>query len=176
MKRSSGHDTPITFEEGEARFKYRVVGVALRDGKVLLHRRERDAFWFMPGGRGQLMEPSADTLRREMREELGIGVEVNRLLWVVESFCTYRGSRYHQLALYFLISLPPESLPCDSPAPFESEDGGSRVTFRWFPLTELDGLPLYPSFLRRALLDIPATPLHVVHADGDLPLAGEQSL
>ena len=175
MTHPPGPDLPITFEEGGIRFKYRIVGVALRDGKVLLHRRDQDALWFLPGGRPQLMESSEETLRREMREELGTGIDVHRLLWVVESFCGYRGSRYHQLALYFLISLPPESLPCDSPAPFESRDGGTRVTFRWFPLTELDGLPLYPSFLREALQDIPVTPLHVVHTDGDLPVADDES-
>ena len=162
-------DTPITLDGHDARFKYRVVGVAVRDGKVLLHRREPDGFWCLPGGRARLMESSADTLRREMQEELGVPVEVQRLVWVVESFCRYHGRPHHTLALYFLIALPP-----DQSVPSEGEDDGVRVVFRWFPLAELGSVPLYPSFLRKALLDIPATPVHVVQAHGDLPLAGEQ--
>jgi hypothetical protein len=30
---------------------YRVVGVCIRDGHVLLHWEEKDEFWVMPGGR-----------------------------------------------------------------------------------------------------------------------------
>jgi len=168
MPDSDAQDTPITLDGGDARFKYRVVGVALRDGKVLLHRREPDGFWCLPGGRARLMEPSADTLRREMQEELGISVEVQRLVWVVESFCRYHGTPHHTLALYFLIALPP-----GQQVPSEGEDDGVRVVFEWFPVTELGSVPLYPAFLRKALVDIPGAAVHVVQTHGDLPLAGE---
>lgn len=75
----------ITFTEGSRRFNYRVAGVFVEDGHVLVHRAEPDAFWTLPGGRGEFLEESAETLRREMLEEIGASVRVERLLWVVEN-------------------------------------------------------------------------------------------
>ena len=69
----------ITFARGPLRFNYRVVGIAINDGRVLLHRAETDDFWALPGGRAELMEPASVTLQREMQEELGIEVQVLRL-------------------------------------------------------------------------------------------------
>jgi hypothetical protein len=40
-----------------------------------------------------------------------------------------------------------------------------RLIFRWFPVAELTQVPLYPTFLRDALADLPASPCHIVHRD-----------
>jgi ADP-ribose pyrophosphatase YjhB (NUDIX family) len=69
----------ITWDSGRARFNYRVAGIALDGDRVLLVRADGYDFWFMPGGRGELLEPARDTLRREMRAELGVAVEVGRV-------------------------------------------------------------------------------------------------
>ena len=42
-----------------------------------------------------------------MREGLAIDVDVVRLLWFVENFFDYEGLHYHEIALYFLLRLPP---------------------------------------------------------------------
>ena len=64
----------IPFEEGKARFVYRLAGIALHSDQVLLHVMIHVNFWSVPGGRGELLEPSPETLRREMRDELGMNV------------------------------------------------------------------------------------------------------
>ena len=46
-----GERTMITFNAGAWRFKYRVGGVLVRDGQVLLMRIGSEKFWFVPGGR-----------------------------------------------------------------------------------------------------------------------------
>ena len=57
--------------EGE-RFMYRVAGVAVIDGRVLVHQFEgEDDFYVLPGGRVEMREPAEEALAREMREELG---------------------------------------------------------------------------------------------------------
>lgn len=96
----------ITFDVGGVRFVYRTVGVAIDGGRVLLHQAEGDDFWSMPGGRVEPLEPSPDALRREMREEIGVAVRVERLLWVVENFYRHEALAYHELALFYLMSFP----------------------------------------------------------------------
>lgn len=62
----------ITFDRGNLRFSYRVAGVAIRDGKVLVQESLDGGFYFLPGGRAELQESAGETLRREMQEELHI--------------------------------------------------------------------------------------------------------
>jgi len=154
-----------TFDHEGARFNVRTVGVVIHGDRVLLHRTERDSFWALPGGRVELLEPAADALKRELKEELRVEVHVERLVWMVENFFEHDGKSYHELAFYFLVSLPSG---CDLYAraePFEGEDGGIRLIFQWFPVDALEDVELYPTFLRSSLTALPASTEHVVHVD-----------
>lgn len=95
----------VTFEKGDIRFNYRVVGIVFNKNWVLLHRAEEDDFWTPPGGRVELLEPSKDALKREMHEELGVEVCVERLIWIVETFFKDGGTLFHELGLYYLVEL-----------------------------------------------------------------------
>lgn len=79
----------IRFDQGDHRFNFRAVGVAVYHDKVLLHQAEGDSFWSLPGGRVEFGEAAEQTLLREMREELDVEVEIVRLLWLVENFFVY---------------------------------------------------------------------------------------
>ena len=156
----------IRFDQGNRRFNYRVVGVAIHDGSVLLHRADHEPFWTLPGGRAEHGETAEATIRREMREELATDVDVVRLLWFVENFFDYEGLHYHEIALYFLLRFPPGSAPLEVEA-FDGADAGIPLRFRWFPIRrqELAGLPLMPSFLPQGLTELPASVVHIVQHD-----------
>ena len=66
----------LAFDQGEARFHYKVGGVALDRDRVLLSRMPPDEHWALPGGRVEILETSRQALAREMREELGVAVRV----------------------------------------------------------------------------------------------------
>jgi ADP-ribose pyrophosphatase YjhB (NUDIX family) len=157
--------TMITFTQDRIRFVCRVVGVAIEERRILLHKAEDDDFWALPGGRAELLEPAAATLRREMCEELGIEVEVERLLWLVENFFEYRGLEHHELGLYFLMHVPAGWSRRTATEPFLGDEHGVRLIFQWFPLETLPAMRVYPSFLASGLRDLPPTPRHVVHTD-----------
>ena len=152
----------ISFETTAGRFNFRVAGVALAGGRVLLHQREGDDFWTLPGGRPEPMERAAEALRREMREELGVQVRVDRLLWLVENFFTFEGRRYHELLLCFEMTCGDLASGLDD---FEGFEGDRPMLFRWCPLESLEALPVRPAFLAPALRDLPDAPEHLVHGD-----------
>ncbi len=67
------------------KFMVGAVAVILNEkGQVLIfhHTYRKDAPWGLPGGWLNRAEESFDTIVREMREEAGITVEVERLLYV----------------------------------------------------------------------------------------------
>src|SRR5690348_17531423 len=88
----------ITFEREHIRFNYRIAGVTIRDGKVLVQQPERGGFCFLPGGRAELLESASETLRREMQEELHVDATIGRLLWIVENFFAFEGRDFHELS------------------------------------------------------------------------------
>lgn len=144
------------------RFNYRVAGVLLRDGKVLLHKEGRDQYWYLPGGRCELMETSSDTLVREFMEEANATVRVERLLWVIENFYEARGEAFHEIGLYYLI----HSENINTNDEFEGiEINGNTLYFKWFRIDELDQVRVLPDTLREQLKDISPNICHVINKE-----------
>ena len=156
----------VEFDQSKGRFNYRVAGVAVQNGRVLLDRNTRNNYWVLPGGHPELMESMTSAVRREIQEEIHTDVEVIRLLWVVENFF-HRNKPVHELSFYFEVKLDPASPLLLSDGPFYGEEYNHTLIFQWHPIQEaaLAALPLYPPFLTSALLNIPTTPQHVVFED-----------
>jgi 8-oxo-dGTP pyrophosphatase MutT (NUDIX family) len=154
----------ITFDTPEGVFNYRVAGVAIVDGQVLLHQAPGDDFWTLPGGRPEAMETASDALRREMFEEAALAVSVSRLLWIVENFFTYDGRKFHELLLCFEMTVPAS---VDLRAEFRGiehfrTEGTTELTFRWFALDLLHTIRIEPAFLGEALRNLPRSTEHAV--------------
>ncbi len=162
-------DYDIVFDRDNRRFSYRIVGIGLDRGRVLLQQVAGTDWWFMPGGRGTLGEPATECLKREMREELETDVEIGRLVWVVENFFTTDSRSYHELNLFFLINVPDDS-PVLKAVEINGTDHAAdgnlvSVVNKWHRLDNLGDVTLYPSFLRAGLRKIPDTTEHIVHRD-----------
>ena len=155
----------ITFERENLCFNYRIAGVAIRDGKVLVQQPEVGGYYFLPGGRAELQEPAKETLRREMQEELHVDVTVGRLLWVVENFFESDGREFHELGMYFLMTFPDDSPVNDTGQTFALQEGSHAFTLLWRSLDDLVTVPMYPSFLQTALQSLPEQTEHIVHVD-----------
>ena len=150
-------------------FSYRVAGVALHDGHVLVQRAEADTFWALPGGSVEIGEYATQALVREMQEEINTTVTVERLLWMIENFFDWRDGRtFHELGLYYLMTLPDDSPLLDVSRTFDGQEdfflhAPLRLIFRWVPLAEVAALDLYPVFLRDALTELPDHPVTVIN-------------
>ena len=105
----SSEPNDVFSERAGVTFVLRVAGLALSGDRVLLHRSVLDDFWSLPGGRINIGETTESALIREMLEETDIEVGVSRLLWTAENFFEYRGVSFHELGLYYLMTLPPST-------------------------------------------------------------------
>lgn len=151
--------------DGDTVFMCRVAGVAVHEGRVLLHRSEHDDFWALPGGRLEVGETSADALRREMLEEVNVDVSVGRLLWVVENFFhhypldqppdTSLSNAHHEIGLYLSMELPAELLSATSFMGGELAGTANEfaLEFRWFDRTAMTEIDLRPALLRELLAE-----------------------
>ena len=165
----------ISFIVDDVQFNFRAAAVIIDDGYVLLHRASYEPFWALPGGRVEASEPSAVTVARELAEELGpaCDAQVGRLLWVVENFYGEEDAPFHELGMYYLVSLGADSPYLAKDRAHDGIEGDLsqnegvyiRLIFQWFPVDALADMPLYPTFLRERLAALPATPELVVHTD-----------
>ncbi|RAK56465.1 NUDIX hydrolase [Phenylobacterium deserti] len=76
----------------------------LQDGQILLLQRVRPpeaGCWGLPGGKVDLFETVAQAVIREVREELGIGIDARDLLCVVDQIDRAGGE--HWIAPVYLV-------------------------------------------------------------------------
>ena len=141
-------------------FMYRVGGIAVHDGHLLVERNVRHGFCFVPGGRVEYGENAVEALAREIREELSEEVEVGRLILVADDLYELDDDRFQEIALYFLIGFPRGSKILDGDGVFRGSEPGT--TFQWIPLDDVEKANLLPAFLRERVRVIPQTPEYAV--------------
>ena len=154
--------TMITFKSEGIHFTNRVGGILIQDEHVLCQAASDENFFFLPGGRAELGESASASLLREMQEELGVLMKIERLLYVVENFFTDPNNIWHELGLYFLMTAPVDSYLNQSLETIERVDEvGNHLRFDWLPIAQLEAFALYPPFFQKALQEIPEHTVHI---------------
>lgn len=155
----------ITFYNNDKTvFNYRACGVIYDGKRVLLHRMKDDDFWTLAGGRVQMLEPSDHAIKREIKEELGENIEIDRLLWTVENFFKFKGKDYHEISTIYLVKLQKESWILNHENSFNGVEG-ERLIYKWFNFDELNNLNIKPRFLKEKLTSLPGYPNHIINTD-----------
>ena len=129
-----------------------VKAIIVEGGRLLVvrKRRGRDEYCVLPGGAQRPGEKLADTLVREVREEVGATVQVGDLKHVrdyISSQHEFAGedAGLHQVEFWFECRL------LDRPgAVAQSEPDRRQIGVEWIALADLATCPLY----RRTLVDI----------------------
>ena len=153
----------VMFSNGEITFMYRVGGIAIHDGRLLVEHNVKHGFCFIPGGRVEYGENAVQALSRELDEEFGSGVQIGRLVIVADNLFELDGIRYQEAGLYFLMEFDPGHYILGREGEFEAEE--PNLVYQWLPLNELEEVELFPRFLRNLVLDIPQTPKYVIQSD-----------
>ncbi len=171
--------TMITFKQGGMKFTYRVGGIAIHNGHILFQKATADpykTFWFLPGGRAELGESTSQALQREMMEELNVSITIERPVFFFENFFAGDTMPHHELGIYFLMQLPPDSYLCQQEGPFIYEDETDLpLIFEWLPLDQLAHLAIEPKLFRTALQAIPTQFMHIVYRDDGLACSTHDS-
>ncbi len=154
--------TMITFKSEGIRFTNRVGGILIQDEHVLCQVSSNEDFFFLPGGRAELGESASASLLREMQEELGVLMKIERLVYVVENFFTEPNDSWHELGLYFLMTAPIDSYLNQSLEPvMRIDEVGNNLRFYWLPIAQIETFPILPPFFQKALQDIPEHTIHI---------------
>ncbi|WP_084688086.1 NUDIX hydrolase [Paraburkholderia oxyphila] len=155
----------IAFDTGSHRFNLRAAAVIFHDEYVLLHQVEGDDFWYLPGGRVEPGEHAAQTVIREIQEEVGASIHVEKTLCIAENFFSHNGQPYHEIGLYFIARLEAGSPLLDLTVSHHGSEGSKRLTFSWVARQRLSEIEVRPVFLRQLLQVDRVAIAHVIQRD-----------
>lgn len=120
--------------------------LVIRDGHMLAIKLEDNdgVFYIMPGGgqhAGELLPAAAE---REVAEETGIAVKANDAVFIIEGA---QGEAHHRVDVVFR---------CDylGSVDAQSHPDNNQIGYEWLDIKTLNRAPLYPSKLRRPIMDL----------------------
>jgi ADP-ribose pyrophosphatase YjhB (NUDIX family) len=123
---------------GEAHPIPSVGAVMIDDGRILVVQRGRGAYagsWALPGGRQRRGETMQEAVRREVREETGLVVEVGDPVWIGDIIDPADPPSYHYTVVDFTVFAIGGEL----------EAGDDASDAKWVDLDEVRDLPLTPT-------------------------------
>ena len=159
-----GTDMDLTFKTPHGRFNYRVGAIIIHEGKVLLMRNPEVPYLYSVGGRVTYNETTEEAVIREVLEETGVKLAVDRPVFFQEQFFDEEvtGEHFHEVAMYYLMkdSEALGNLMCHS----VTERGVSEELI-WIPLDELERHYIVPVSIARELKNLPGHLTRIVERD-----------
>ncbi len=130
----------------------RVGAIIMKGGKFLMAGNRRDDYLYSVGGRIKFGETAEEAIIREVREETGRKLEIERLGFIHENYFIgeapeqMKGKTVYELCFYFYMRVPEDFEPlCES----STSDGLSEY-LKWTAPDEAQ--TIYPDFFRTELL------------------------
>ena len=127
----------------------RVGAIIMKDGKILMVGNDRD-YLYSVGGRVKFGETAEEAVVREVLEETGVQMEIDRLGFVHENYFygdmpSNRNKLIYEISFFFYMKVP------DTFAPVSESfmEGSSKEHLVWVSLDE--DIPMYPQFFKTEL-------------------------
>ncbi len=140
----------------------RVGAIIMRDGKILMVGNDRNDYLYSVGGRIKFGETAEEAIVREVLEETGAVMEIDRLGFVHENYfytdspSTPRKLIY-EISFYFYMKAPDDFSPISE----SFTESGIKEYLRWVSLDE--ETKMYPEFFRTELKNPTDTVKHFVN-------------
>ena len=142
----------------------RVGAIILKDGKFLMAGNERFPHLYSVGGRIKFGETAEEAVIREVYEETGVKMEVDRLGFVHENFFpgdtdVKLNAVVHEISFFFYMKVPNDF----EPVCYSYTEDNRKEFLKWVDADEPQ--MLYPEFFRTELLNPTEQVKHFVTSD-----------
>lgn len=137
------------------KFKYRVNGIIIHNGKILTLKMKNNISYCLPGGHVELCEDSKTAIIREMLEETETPVTIDKELAIVENFYLDKNNlQTHEISFYYIVK--PEhfnKIPLQNYEKIENDKGKIKNhNFEWLNISSLKDFDFRPKFIKEKLI------------------------
>ena len=142
--------TDMTVQCANGIINVRVGAIIMQNGKVLMVSNKRSDYFYSVGGRIQFGETAEQAIVREVMEETGVKMDIDRLGFIHENYFygdapTNFGKLIYEISFFFYMKVPKDfTLTCNS----FTEDG-SEEHLAWVSLD--DERKMFPTFFKTEL-------------------------
>lgn len=153
----------ITIDVEDYKLNVRAAGIMIHNGKILLHRNINSDHYALIGGRVEIGESSVNTIKREIKEELGKNIEITRYISTIENFFENEGSKYHEIMFIYKIEFIKEE---DKKIEYTMKniEGKDYLQYEWIELDKINKYPLLPQIAKEILKEN-KFPIHKINND-----------
>jgi 8-oxo-dGTP pyrophosphatase MutT (NUDIX family) len=146
---------------GDGIINIRTGAIIQKDSKILMVGNERSDYLYSVGGRIKMGESAEEAIVREVFEETGVKMEIDRLGFVHENYFygdapTNYGKLIYEISFYFYMKTPEDFKPVSDS--FTEDEVRERLV--WVSLDE--DVKMYPAFFKTELRHPADTVKHFV--------------
>ena len=125
----------------------RACALIIHNNKLLVHNNVNESHVALVGGRVKIGESSEDTLKREIKEEMGKEIEILEYVSTIENFFDADDMPYHEIMFVYRVDFKDEEDKkiIDSIKNIEGED---ELRYDWIDLDKIEQYPLKPQILK----------------------------
>jgi len=144
-------ESDLTIPAGDGLLNIRVGAIIRRGGKVLMVSNPAVSYFYSVGGRLRFGETTEEAVEREVFEETGVRMKVERLGFIHENYFTGDsgfaiGLPIHEIAFFFYMDVPADFEPTGA----SYTNLGDREKLEWIdPRTETRAF--FPRFFKDEL-------------------------
>lgn len=140
----------LTIDVEDYKLNVRAGVVIIHNNKILAHRNVNSDHYALIGGRVEIGEDSASTVKREIKEEIGKEIEITGYVSTVENFFEMKGSKYHEILFIHKAEFVDEE---DKKIEYtlKNIEGEDYLQYEWLELDKLEKYPLVPKVVKDVL-------------------------
>ena len=153
----------LTLDVLDYKLNVRVAGVIIHNGKVLVHKNMNSNHYALVGGRVEIGEDSATTLKREIQEEMGKEIEITDYVSTIENFFEMKDSKFHEIMFIHKAEFKNEE---DKKIEYviKNIEGKDYLRYEWLEIDKIDEYPIVPQIIKKILQE-GKFPVHKINND-----------
>lgn len=153
----------IQFTADDRKFNCRVVGICVKENKIFLSKMKDDKYWTFVGGKVAFGEATDAAVLREYKEEVGVNLQIDKLIALIENFFDLQGYSWHQYIFFYQLRDDNNVLEFFDGERQIADDG--NAIYKWFDLSELSDVQIKPDCSKEILQNISQSIQHYINRE-----------
>lgn len=153
----------LTINIDEYKLNIRAACIIKHNNKILFHKcKDKDYYCFI-GGRVEIGENSEETIKREIKEELGKEIEITGYISTIENFFTEDNFKYHEYMFLYEAEFKEEKDKLIEET-LDNIEGKEYLKYYWLDTRKLDEYDIKPKVIKNILKEN-KYPIHKINID-----------